>query len=531
VLALVSTPVTAQEATDGPRTTTRFTTDWQFHREDVSGAEAPQFDDSNWRTLDVPHDWSIEGSFNETHPAGAGGGYLPGGIGWYRKSFTLPDSRRDQRVYVQFDGVYRNSEVWINGQFLGKRPSGYTSFRYELTPHVEQGENVIAVRVDNSDQPNSRWYSGSGIYRNVWLTTTNEVHVAHWGTHVTTPQVNEEVGFVSVKTRVRNHEAVPREVTVRTTIQNASGHSVADSSSTLTLPPDSSKRVAQGVSVHEPLFWSPEDPYLYTAVTTITRAGRTVDRYTTPFGIRYFRFDSDDGFFLNGERVQIRGVCEHHDLGSLGAAVNKRALERRLELLKGMGVNAIRTAHNPPSPELLELTDEMGFLVMDEAFDVWGEQKVEHDYHKFWDEWHERDLRSLIKRDRNHPSIIAWSIGNEILEQWSSSGVQIARDLAKTVRELDDTRPITAGLNDPRPYNTVIRSGAFDLIGYNYSHERFADFEQDFPGERFVATETASALATRGKYDMLADSIRRWPEAWDEPFTQGNEDHIVGRDP
>lgn len=527
IFLLMSQPVQGQQ---GPRSTIRFTAGWRFHLGDVSGAQQPAFDDSDWRPLDLPHDWSIEGTFDRDHPAGAGGGYLPGGVGWYRKTFTLPGSRRGKQVYIDFDGVYRNSEVWINGHYLGKRPFGYSSFRYELTPYLKGGdrENVIAVRVDNSEQPNSRWYSGSGIYRNVWLVITNKVHVAHWGTYVTTPQVNDEVGYVSVQTQVRNDDARPQDVTVITTIRDASGRSVAaDSAAAKTIPADSALQVSQNMAVREPLLWSTEDPYLYTAVTTVTRDGQTVDRYTTPFGIRYFRFDADDGFFLNGKPVKIRGVCEHHDLGSLGAAVNKRAIERRLDILKSMGVNALRTAHNPPSPELLALTDEMGFLVLDEAFDVWRQKKTEYDYHQYWEQWHRRDLKTLIERDRNHPSVIMWSIGNEILEQWDSTGGALARELAGTVRALDDTRPITAGLNDPQPHNYVLRSGALDLVGYNYHNEEFADFPEAFPGQQFVATETASALATRGAYDMPSDSIRRWPTAWDKPFTEGNADFTV----
>lgn len=527
LLVLLRPTVQAQAPT--PRAEIRFTADWQFHRGDAPGAEDPAFDDSDWRTLDLPHDWSIEGAFDEDHPAGAGGGYLPGGMGWYRKTFTLPERTRGRHVYIDFDGVYRKSEVWINGHFLGRRPSGYVSFRYDLTPHLnEEGENVIAVRVDNSDQPNSRWYSGSGIYRNVWLVTTSDVHVDHWGTYVTTPQVNEHRAYVSAQTEVRNNSAAQRETRVITTIRDASGQRVAvDSTDAQSVVGDSVGTFSQNIAVEEPLLWSPKDPYLYTVVTTVVSGGETVDRYTTPLGIRYFRFDADDGFFLNGDPLKIRGVCEHHDLGSLGAAVNKRAIERRLEILKAMGVNAIRTAHNPPSPELLELTDKMGVLVMDEVFDVWAEPKVEHDYHKFFDAWHERDLRNVIRRDRNHPSIIAWSTGNEILEQWEPSGIPIARELSRLVRDLDGTRPITAGLNDPQPHNYVIRSGALDLIGYNYNNERFARFSEDFPGKTFIATETASALATRGAYDMPSDSIRRWPIAWDEPFTEGNPDNTV----
>lgn len=522
-------PARGQDGGVSARSKVRFTRDWQFHLGEVSNAQNPSFDDSDWRSLNLPHDWSIEGDFAEDNPAGSGGGYLPGGLGWYRKTFRIPTDKRGKQVFIDFDGVYQNSEVWINGHYLGKRPYGYSSFRYELTPWLHYGnhENVIAVRVDNSEQPNSRWYSGSGIYRNVWLVTTNKVHVDHWGTYVTTPQVNEEVGYVSVRTQVRNAEKSSREITLKTQLLDASGHQVAAAEKKKNISADSIQQFSFNLEVQNPLLWSIEDPYLYKVVTTVSSQGQMLDRYTTPFGIRHFHFDVDDGFFLNGEPMKIRGVCEHHDLGSLGAAVNERALERRLEILKSMGVNAIRTSHNPPSPELLELTDKMGFLVMDEAFDVWSKKKTDYDYHLHWDKWHSRDLEDLVRRDRNHPSVIIWSIGNEIQEQWDSTGVAIARDLAATVKALDDTRPITAGLNGPQPGNYVIRSGALDLIGYNYHNEWFPDFPKKFPGKKFIATETTSALETRGEYDMPSDSIRRWPVAWDKPFTEGNDDYTV----
>lgn len=521
-------PIRAQQA-PGPRERVRFTSGWQFHLGDIDNGSNPQLDDSGWRTLNLPHDWSIEGSFDRDNPAGAGGGYLPGGIGWYRKSFTLPDEMRGKQVFIDFDGVYQNSEVWINGHYLGKRPYGYSSFRYELTPWLHKGDrqNVLAVRVDNSQQPNSRWYSGSGIYRNVWLVSTQKIHVDHWGTYITTPEVNETAAYVEARTRLRNQTHSSQKVKVTTRLLEAGGKVVAEASSEEELPADSTESLVHTLSVANPLLWSIEDPYLYRAETLVSREGETLDRYVTDFGIRYFHFDSNDGFFLNGVSTKIRGVCEHHDLGSLGAAVNKSALERRLRILKSMGVNAIRTSHNPPSPELLALTDRMGFIVMDEAFDVWSKKKTTYDYHLHWDKWHHRDLRDLVMRDRNHPSVMIWSIGNEILEQWDSTGVAIARDLASTVRELDPTRPITAGLNGPEPGNFVIRSGALDLIGYNYHSKWFPDFPHNFPGKKFIATETASALATRGEYDMPADSIRRWPEAWDKPFTDGNADHTV----
>jgi beta-galactosidase len=510
----------------------RFTSDWRFYLGDVEGGYESELDDSGWRLLDLPHDWSIEGEFSEEHPAGPGGGALPGGIGWYRKTFSLPEQAREGVVFIDFDGIYMNSEVWINGEYLGLRPFGYISFRYELTPYLKFGdeENIIAVRVDNSQQPNSRWYSGSGIYRNVWLVRTGNIHVDHWGTFVTTPDIASDSARVYIETVLMNNEGEDRDVQLETVVYDAQGRRVAVANDQKRITAGSTAMVRQELTVMDPHLWSVEDPYLYRSVSIVHADGNVYDTYETDFGIRYFHFDKNRGFYLNGEHVRIKGVCNHHDLGFLGAAVNTRALERQLEIMQRMGVNAIRTAHNPPAPELLQLTDRMGIIVMDEAFDVWARGKAEFDYHLYWDDWHRRDLEDMVRRDRNHPSVLMWSIGNELLEQFDRedvSGTVIARQLAEIVRALDDTRPITAGLNDPHPENPIIRAGVLDLIGYNYEHEHFAEFPDRFPGEIFIATETTSALATRGYYDMPSDTIRRWPYAWDEPFYDGNPDNTV----
>jgi beta-galactosidase len=512
------------------RKTELFCKGWRFTLGDISNAEAPALDDSQWRTLDLPHDWSIEGKFSKDNPATPGGGALPGGIGWHRKTFTIPLPDKGKLVFVDFDGVYRNSEVWINGHYLGKRPYGYSSFQYELTPYLKYGseKNVLAVKVDNSMQPNSRWYSGSGIYRNVWLVTTEKVHVDHWGTFVTTPEVTAQTAKVSVQTKVRNATHEDQAVTLRTVIVDWGGTQVATTESKATVPKDSNSEISQELNVANPLLWSLEDPRLYRAVTTIECEGQVCDDYETTFGIRTFVFDSEKGFFLNGKQVKIRGVCNHHDLGCLGAAVNRRALERQLEILKAMGCNGIRTSHNPPAPELLDLCDRMGFVVLDEAFDMWKKGKTKYDYSLDWDAWHRRDLEDMVLRDRNHPSVFIWSIGNEVIEQWDkkdSSGTVIARELASIIKTLDPTRPITSACNDQNPLNPVIKSGALDLIGYNYAQNTFADFPKVYPGKKFIATETTSALATRGHYDMPSDSIRRWPERWDKPFDKGNPDN------
>jgi len=504
-----------------------FTTDWKFKLADNLSAEAAAYPDSSWRTLDVPHDWSIEGEFSESHPATAGGGALPGGTGWYRKTFTLPESDKDKKIFIAFDGVYRNSEVWINGHLLGKRPNGYISFEYELTPHLHFGnhKNVIAVKVDNSQQPNSRWYSGSGIYRNVWLIKTGAIHVTQFGTVVRTSDISELSAKVTVATTLRNTVG-EKEVTLETILYDSAGKKVATAESKGPIGPDT-VTLKQTFTLDNPALWSVEKPALYKAISYVSYDGKLADSYETTFGIRSFEFDSAKGFSLNGKPMKILGVCNHHDLGALGAAINTRALERQLEIMKAMGVNGIRTSHNPPAPELLDLCDKMGFIVMDEMFDMWKMKKSDYDYSQYWDEWHKRDLEDFIRRDRNHASVFIWSIGNEIPEQWDSTGSGIAKELATIVRALDASRPITTGNNEPTPKNSIVASGAVDLIGYNYHSDDFATFPQRFPGKKFIGTETVSALETRGYYDMPSDSVRKWPISWDKLFTQGNPGNTV----
>jgi beta-galactosidase len=510
-----------------PGKTIKFNANWRFHLGDVASGQSPDLDDSKWRVLSLPHDWSIEGKFDEKNPAGIGGGALPGGVGWYRKTFNIPVSNQGKLVFVDFDGVYRNSEVWLNGKYLGKRPFGYISFRYELTPHLKfGGENLLVVKVDNSQQPNSRWYSGSGIYRNVWLTVTDKVFVDHWGTYLTTPNVSALNARINLKSKLRNSSENDATITFTTIVSDARDRVIARASTDLVIAKGSQTEIVQDLTVNRPILWSTENPYLYKALSRVQRNGKIVDTYETPFGIRYFAFDREKGFFLNGKAMKINGVCNHHDLGALGAAVNTRALERQLEMLKAMGVNGIRTSHNPPAPELLELTDRMGFIVMDEAFDIWKKEKSKFDYHLDWDEWHKRDLEDMVLRDRNHPSIFIWSIGNEIAEQWGgdpAAGI-IGKELSSIVRSLDKTRPITAAINFVDEKNTLISNGDLDLIGINYAHEKIPQLQKLFPGRTFIGTETVSALATRGSYDLPSDVIRRWPPRWDLPLKDGNAD-------
>ncbi|MGZ8545713.1 MAG: glycoside hydrolase family 2 TIM barrel-domain containing protein, partial [Flavisolibacter sp.] len=509
-----------------------FTNDWRFKLDSVQSYQNSSQADESWTALDLPHDWSIEGNFSREHAAGTGGGALPGGMGWYLKTFTVPAHQKHKRLYIEFDGVYRNSEVYLNGKLLGKRPNGYISFHYELTPHLKYGseKNIIAVKVDNSKQPNSRWYSGSGIYRNVWLTMLDPVHIDLWGTFITTPVVNAKTATVNTRYTIVNNKGGTKKVRFTQRIISLDG-----GKDTMVLQQDLVLNDPQyegnaTVQITNPRLWSVEKPQLYKSITTISEGEYILDEYETFFGIRSFRFDGNKGFFLNGQPIKILGVCNHHDLGALGAAINTRAIERQLELLKAMGCNGIRTSHNPPAPELLDLADKMGFIVMDESYDMWAKSKSPFDYSLDWDQWHKKDLEDFIRRDRNHPSVFMWSVGNEIYEQWGddSIGRVMARNLVSIVQSLDTTRPVTTANNFVTQWNHLINSNAFELIGYNYHHKQWADFKKDHPGKKLIITESTSALQTRGHYDKYpVDSIRRWPEAWDKPFTGGNADLTV----
>lgn len=521
-----------------------FNTGWNFHLNDSIKDKDTINNTTTWRTLNLPHDWSIEGEFDEKSPAGYGGGALNGGLGWYKKTFKIALENKEKITSIVFDGVYRNSQVWINGHYLGKRPNGYIGFQYDLSPYLNYGDknNLIIVRVDNSKQPNSRWYSGSGIFRNVWLQTTDKLHVEQWGTYVTTSKVTSKSATVHLETTIKNQYAASKSATILTTIFK-NDTKVTSVTQNIPITANANQVLNQDIIVKNPILWSIEKPELYTAVTTINVDNKIVDEYKTTFGIRNFKFDLDKGFILNGKQVKIKGVCMHHDLGPLGSAINTRAIERQLEILKGMGVNGIRTSHNPPAPELLDLCDKMGFIVMDEAFDMWKKAKTKYDYSQYWDQWHAKDLQDQILRDRNHPSIFMWSIGNEIPEQWSEEGVVIAKELSAIVKKLDTTRLVTAAMNpavnmnideitlqfekSKTYFNALATSGALDIIGYNYAHQTFEYHQKNFPNVPFIATETTSALETRGHYEFPSDAIKVWPVRWDLPFTTGNADHTV----
>jgi beta-galactosidase len=511
------------------RKTENFGKGWKFNLGDIPNGQESGLDDAQWQTLNIPHDWSIEGKFSKDNPASPSGGALPGGIGWYRKTFTLPVSEKGRLAFIDFDGVYRNSEVWINNHSLGQRPYGYSSFRYELTPYLKYGKekNILAVKVDNSKQPNSRWYSGSGIYRNVWLVTTEKIHVEHWGTFVTTPEVTGQSAKVVIQTKIRNASLKDQTIILKTAITDTKGKTIASADTTDKLMEASAGNIEQHLTVSDPVLWSVENPYLYKVLTTVIAGGKEQDVVETTLGIRSFVFDTAKGLLLNGKHVKINGVCNHHDLGFLGAAVNRRALERQLQILKAMGVNGIRTSHNPPAPELLELCDRMGFMVMDEAFDMWKKGKTQFDYSLDWDKWHQRDIQDMVLRDRNHPSIFLWSIGNEVSEQWDTtdhSGTVIAKELVSFIKDLDLTRPVTANCNSSDTLNPVLRADALDIIGYSYHQDEYAKFRQIHPGKRLIGSETVSSLNSRGSYDMPSDSIRRWPPRWDLPLKDANAD-------
>jgi beta-galactosidase len=485
-----------------------FTEDWRFTLSDtLADYSSAEVDVTDWRTLNLPHDWSIESDFSADYPATPSGGALPGGVGWYRKTFTLDKSLQKKAVHIYFDGVYQCSEIWINGRHLGFRPYGYIPFRYNLTPYIQWGkENTIAVRVDNSKQPNSRWYSGSGIYRNVRLEILNPVHLDWGAVYITTPKIDKNEATVKIQT------TLPRDYAkIRYIIRDATGTIVAGMET-----PDEE----QNILVPNPTLWSVDTPYLYTLIAQLEIDGVAVDKYETQFGIRSFVFDTEKGFILNGKPLKINGVCNHHDLGCLGAAVNVRAIERQLQILKKMGCNGIRCSHNPPSSELLDLCDKMGFIVMNEAFDMWAASKTKFDYSRYFSEWHVADLTNFILRDRNHPSVFMWSIGNEIIEQWLPNGDSLATHLANIVRTLDPTRPIVSACNEPSFSNPFFRPGILDIVGLNYHLADYEKVHTEFADRPFIASETVSGLASRGFYQTPSDSFRIWGNPHDIPDSQ-----------
>lgn len=463
------------------------------------------FDDSAWRALELPHDWGIEGPFDQALSGDTG--KLPwAGVGWYRKKFALPASDAGRRLYLELDGAMAYALVWCNGEFVGGWPYGYTSWRVDLTRFVRPGaDNVIAIRLDNPRE-SSRWYPGSGLYRNVWLTRTGDVAVARWGVFVSTPSVTTERALVDVGITLDNHTAEHAQVQaqVRLFAADAAGRPtgvpvVESALQPLRVPAGRQANVSHTLAVAAPRLWSLRERNRYVAETTLVRDGAAIDRVLTPFGIRTIEHTVDRGFLLNGERVQLYGVCNHHDLGALGAAVNVRALERQLEILQAMGCNAIRTSHNPPAPELLELCDRMGFVVMVEAFDAWRLGKKRDDYNRVFDDWHQKDLRAMIRRDRNHPSVIQWSIGNETRELFEDDGWKLAAHLAAIAREEDRTRPIVMGVHNVNA-GYIGFQRVLDVIGFNYKPWEYPKLRARHPHVIQMGGETASTVSTRGEY-------------------------------
>jgi len=490
-------------------------TDWKFSRTDEKQAALTGFDDKSWQTVTVPHDWAISGPFDihndaqtvmviedgERKPALRTGrsGSLPWmGIGWYRKKIAIPANAKGSRCFIEFDGAMSHAVVYLNGERVGTWPYGYSSFSFELTDKIKYGaDNLLAVRLENPEE-SSRWYPGAGLYRNVRLVYTNNIHIDHWGTYITTPSVSNQQADVNIKTTVLNQLDKNQTVQLTTSIFAPSGKKITET--VKSLPVESKTDFEQRVTINNPQLWNTESPNLYKAVSQVMINGQVVDTYETAFGIRSIVFDNNRGFILNGKQTKIKGVCNHQDIGPLGSAVNYRALERQLELLKQMGCNAIRTSHNPPDPQLLDLCDQMGFLVMDEAFDEWKIQKVKNGYHLLFDDWAEKDLRAMIKRDRNHPSVILWSVGNEVPEQKSETGAQTAKFLVDIAHNEDPTRLTTSAFNS---IANAVKNGlaaAVDVVGFNYWPANFAKIHAEHPEWKLLGSETESTVSSRGEY-------------------------------
>ena len=497
-----------------PRQTLAADAGWRFFLGDPSGAEAPSFSDASWRAVDLPHDWSIESKPDKDNPSGAGGGYFPDGTGWYRKTFKAPAGWKGKRVSVEFDGVYRDATVYLNGHKLGTHPYGYTAFTFDLTAELNfSGANVLAVRVDNSAEPNSRWYSGSGIYRHVRVVVTDPTHLAHWGVFVTTPEATTTSATVSIRTQVANESSGAAGVTVETTLLDKAGKKVGSAQSKLDIAAGQEEKAAQEVTVANPALWSPESPTLYRAVSTIRKDGKAIDEVTTSFGIRALSWSAAQGLLLNGKAIKLTGGSVHHDNGPLGAAAFDRAEVRRVELMKAAGMNAVRTAHNPPSTAFLDACDRLGLLVLDEPFDVWKAHKVKFDYGSDFDEWWKQDVSSMVLRDRNHPSIVIWGIGNEIPELEVDAGAALGKQLADQVRSLDNTRPLTLAFpgTTTKPTAQAVFS-QLDITGYNYNIlPSYKKDHEALPTRMMLTTESLPTKA-----------FQLWQISQDNPYVLGD---------
>jgi len=507
VLTINSSGSENEQLNQSVRTRSSIDSSWQFYLGDEPDAKRPDFQDNRWRTLNLPHDWSIEGEYSKDNPAGIAGGFLPTGTGWYRKNLKWNDNWNNKRLMIEFDGVYMNSEVWINGHSLGQRPYGYISFSYDITDYLTEENNVIAVRVDNSKSPSGRWYTGSGIYRHVWLTTVKKQHIPYSGIFIRSENVTEKQADLKISTEINNSDNRQQSLQLLTQLINSKGDVVAETQSQLNVNSQQTETIEQTLRVDKPKLWSIENPYLYSVRSTILNAGKIVDELNTTTGIRSIAFTVDQGFLLNGKSVILQGISMHHDAGPVGAAVPDDVLRRRLETLKSMGVNAIRTTHNPFAPEFYQMADEMGFVLMNEAFDGWWQAKAKYDYGLYFDKWWQQDLTDFIRRDRNHPSVIMWSVGNEVPRYTP----QQQKTLVEFAKQVDDTRPITQG----RGYE----GGYLTIAGFN-GHGEFKNaiqtFHKENPDVPVIGTEMTHTIHTRGIYrSKTSYRVRDFPAPWE----------------
>jgi beta-galactosidase len=495
-----------------------FDFDWKFRLEEVKEAIQPRYDDSEWEEIQLPHDWSIEKTVDKSN--GGSMGFFSGGIGWYRKTVDIPVGYKDKKVVISFDGVYHQSDVYINGIHLGFHPYGYTGFEYNLSPYLKFGEkNTLAVRVDHSDAPSSRWYSGSGIYRHVWLIVTDNVHISTAGIYITTPHITPKRADIQIVTSIENNADSKRNISLENKIRDAKGRVLTSTISQLSVEKKATENSAQRIQLSSPILWSPDTPYLYSVESVVKVNGKVVDRLETPFGIRYFSYNPDKGFFLNGKNIKMKGMNLHQDAGPLGTAVPDRSYERRLEILKEYGCNAIRCSHNPPSPEFLDLCDYLGFLVIDEAFDKWKSGY----YEKYFDECWQKDLNDMLNRDRNHPSIIMWSIGNETMEQNDDStsiGKERVKLLQDYVHKVEPTRPVMVAIAPGNlllsPYNKSGFSDVLDIVGYNYQEPRYQEDRKMYPERIFFGSEVFPFFRGRKNYARNYSPVNPWYDIQNE---------------
>lgn len=512
---------TAQAQSKQGRDIKNFDKNWRFIKEDVTGGENPNFDDSKWRKLDVPHDWSIEGPIDQANPTGSGGGYMPAGIGWYRKTFTLSEADAKRKISIEFDGVMANSEVFVNGVSVGKRPYGYVSFAYDITSHLKfEGQpNSIAVRVDDSPQPASRWYTGAGIYRHVRLVSTSNTHFDHWGIFIRPMQVTAQKATLNVQAKVTNESAANGTYTLQTSIVDPSGKVVKTSASKQSIAAGKTVNYTQNIEVAKPTLWDNQHPNLYKVITKVVSGTTTMDAITTPIGIRDAHFEAATGFWLNGKNIKLLGVCLHQDGGAVGSAIPLAVWERRFKQLKDIGANAIRTSHNEVAPEFLDLCDRMGFLVMDETFDTWEANKVGRGkdgknggYNNYFKEWWDKDTRAQVMRDRNHPSVVIYSVGNEIHDNLKdTSGFRKYKMQQDLIHSLDPSRPVTMALLQPNGASQAYKSGfaeIMDIVGQNYRENELVDYHNAHPDRIVIGTENTHVL-------------NQWLALRDNPFYSG----------